>query len=90
MEGRKEGGRTDRERIHLILWQKSITSSFVALDLWQYTSRAGEGNSNPLQCSCLENPRDGGAWWAAVYGVAQSQTRLKRLSSSTCEPGAEE
>ena len=42
----------------------------------------GEGNSNPLQCSCLENPRDGGAWWAAVYGVAQSWTRLKRLSSS--------
>ena len=37
----------------------------------------GEGNGNPLQCSCLENPRDGGAWWAAVYGVAQSQTRLK-------------
>ena len=34
----------------------------------------GEGNGNPLQCSCLENPRDGGAWWAAVYGVAQSQT----------------
>ena len=42
----------------------------------------GEGNGNPLQCSCLENPRDGGAWWAAVYGVAKSQTRLKRLSSS--------
>ena len=42
----------------------------------------GEGNGNPLQCSCLENPRDGGAWWASVYGVAQSQTRLKRLSSS--------
>ena len=46
-----------------------------------------EGNGNPLQCSCLnknrqENPRDGGAWWAAVYGVAQSQTWLKRLSSS--------
>ena len=37
----------------------------------------GEGNGNPLQCSCLENPRDGGAWWAAVYGVAQSWTRLK-------------
>ena len=37
----------------------------------------GEGNGNPLQCSCLENPRDGGAWWAAVYGVAQSQTQLK-------------
>ena len=43
----------------------------------------GEGNGNPLQCSCLENPRDGGAWSAAVYGVAQSQTRLKRLSSSS-------
>ena len=43
----------------------------------------GEGNSNPLQCSCLENPRDGEAWWAAVYGVAQSRTRLKRLSSSS-------
>ena len=43
----------------------------------------GEGNGNPLQRSCLENPRDGGAWWAAVYGVAQSRTRLKRLSSSS-------
>ena len=43
----------------------------------------GEGNGNPLQCSCLENPRDGGAWWAAVYGVAQSWTRLKRLSNSS-------
>ena len=42
-----------------------------------------EGNGNPLQCSCLENPRDGGAWWAAVYGVAQSWTRLKRLNSSS-------
>ena len=43
----------------------------------------GEGNGNPLQCSCLENPRDRGAWWAAIYGIAQSQTRLKRLSSSS-------
>ena len=43
----------------------------------------GEGNGNPLQCSCLENPRDRGAWWATVYGVAQSWTRLKRLSSSS-------
>ena len=41
----------------------------------------GEGNGNPLQCSCPENPRDGGAWWASVYGVAQSRTRLKRLGS---------
>ena len=45
-------------------------------------SHIGEGNGNSLQCSCLENPRDGGAWWAAVYGVTQSWTRLKQLSSS--------
>ena len=43
----------------------------------------GEGNGNSLQCSCLENPRDEGAWWAAVYRVAQSQTQLKRLGSSS-------
>ena len=43
----------------------------------------GEGNGNPLQCSCLENPRDGGAWWVTVYGITQSRTRLKRLSSSS-------
>ena len=43
----------------------------------------GEGNGNPLQCSCLENPRDRGAWWAAVYGIAQNRTQLKRLSSSS-------
>ena len=42
----------------------------------------GEGNGNPLQCSCLKNPRDGGAWWAAIYGVTRSRTRLKWLSSS--------
>ena len=42
-----------------------------------FTFMLGEGNGNPLQCSCLENPRDEGAWWAAVYGVTQSQTRLK-------------
>ena len=46
-------------------------------------SRIGEGNGNPVQCSCLENPRDRGARWAAVCGVAQSRTRLKRLSSSS-------
>ena len=45
----------------------------------------GEGNGNPLPRSCLENPRDGGAWWAAIYGVAQSRTRLKQLSSSSKE-----
>ena len=51
-------------------------------------SCTGEGNGTPLQCSCLENPRDGGAWWAAVYGVAQSRTRLKWLSSSSSPPGS--
>ena len=49
----------------------------------------GEGNGNPLQCSCLENPKDGGAWWAAIYGVAQSWTWLKRLSSSRWLKGKE-
>ena len=51
-----------------------------------FTFMIGEGNGNPLQCSCLENPRDGGAWWAAIYGVAQSRTRLKQLSSSSSIP----
>ena len=50
--------------------------------LWLSLSCIGEGNGNPLQCSCLENPRDGGAWWAAVYGVTQRWTWLKRLSMS--------
>ena len=57
--------------------QDSATSLSLSL------SCIGEGNGNPLQCSCLENPRDGGAWWAAVYGVAKSRTQLKRLSSSS-------
>ena len=51
-------------------------------------SCTGEGNGNLLQCSCLENPRDGGAWWAAVYGVTQSRTQLKRLSSSSSRTAA--
>ena len=54
-----------------------------ATSLSLFTSCIGEGNGNPLQCSCLENPRDRGGWWAAVYGVAQSRTQLKRLSSSS-------
>ena len=53
-----------------------------ATSLYFSLSCIGEGNGNPIQCSCLENPGDGGAWWAAVYGVAQSRTRLKRLTSS--------
>ena len=54
-----------------------------ATSLSLFTFMFGEGNGNPLQCSCLENPRDGGAWWAAVCGVAQSRTQLKWLSSSS-------
>ena len=53
------------------------------LDFHFSLSCIGEGNGNTLQCSCLENPRDGEAWLAAIYGVAQSWTRLKRLSSSS-------
>ena len=62
---------------------QSMGSLRVGHDWVNSLSRTGEGNGNPLQCSCLENPREGGAWWAAVYGVTQSQTRLKRLSSSS-------
>ena len=51
--------------------------------IYVYTYILEKGNGIPLQCSCLENPRDRGAWWAAVSGVAQSRTRLKRLSSSS-------
>ena len=53
------------------------------VSFWNISSHCREGNGTPLQCSCLENPRDGGAWWAAVCGVAQSQTRLKWFSSSS-------
>ena len=63
---------------------RNNTERFIDLDA--SSSNGGEGNGNPLQCSCLESPRDGGAWWAAVYGVAQSWTRLKRLSSSSSIP----
>ena len=58
---------------------QSMVSLRVRNDWATSLSCTGEGNGNPLQGSCLENPRDGGAWWAAIYGVAQSQTRLKRL-----------
>ena len=63
--------------------------SWTRLSNFTFTSLSwiGEGNGNPLLCSCLENPRDGGAWWAAVYGVAQSWTQLKQLSSSSSSEG---
>ena len=64
-------------------WGREESDTTERLPFHFSLSCIGEGNGNPLQCSCLENPRDGGAWWASVYGVAQSRTRLKRLSSSS-------
>ena len=64
-------------------WGREESDTTERLHFHFSLSRIGEGKGNPLQCSCLENPRDGGAWWAAVYGVTQSRTRLKRLSSSS-------
>ena len=64
-------------------WGREESDTTERLHFHFSLSCTGEGNDNPLQCSCLENPRDGGAWWVAVYGVAQSWTRLKRLSSSS-------
>ena len=58
-------------------WCREALDMTERLHLHFSLSCIGEGNGNPLQCSCLENSRDGGAWWAAVYGVAQSRTRLK-------------
>ena len=72
-----------------IPWTREESDTTEQLHFHLSLSRIGEGNGNPLQCSCLENPRDGGAWWAAIYGVAQSQTRLKRLSSSSSQHEAE-
>ena len=62
---------------------QSMGSLRVRHDWASSLSHIGEGNGNPLQCSCLENPRDRGDWWAAIFGVAQSRTRLKWLSSSS-------
>ena len=64
-------------------WSCYESDATKQLHFYFSLSRNGEGNGNPLQCSCLENPRDGRAWWAAIYGVAQSRTRLKWLSSSS-------
>ena len=62
-------------------WGLEESDTTERLHLHFSLSRIGEGNGNPLQCFCLKNPRDMGAWWDAVYGVAQSRTRLKQLSS---------
>ena len=67
---RKSHGR--RSLVDCSPWGHEELDTTERLDFHFSLSRIGEGNDNPLQCSCLENPRDGGAWWAAVYGVAQS------------------
>ena len=63
-------------------WGREESDMTEQLHVHFSPSCIGEGNGNPLQCSCLENPRDGGAWWTAVYGVTQSQTQLKQPSHS--------
>ena len=70
------------------LWGRSESDTTERLHFHFSLSCIGEGNGNPLQCSCLENPRDRGDWWATVSGVAQSWTRLKRLSSSSISSNA--
>ena len=64
-------------------WGREESDKTERLHFHFSLSCIGEGNGNPFQYSCLENPRDGGAWWAGICGVAQSRTRLERLSSST-------
>ena len=78
-------GKSHRQRslVDCSPWGREELDTTERLHFHFSFSCIGEGNGNPLQCSCLENPRDRGAWWAAVYGVAQSQTRLKQLSSSS-------
>ena len=80
MPGKSHG---QRSLVGCSPWGREESDTTERLHFLFSLSCIGEGNGNPLQSSCLENPRDGGAWWAAVYGVAQSRTRLKRLLSSS-------
>ena len=66
-------------------WAREESDTTEQLHFHFSLSCIGEGNGNPFQCSCLENPKDSRAWWVAVYGVAHSRTRLKRLSSSSSQ-----
>ena len=72
-----------RSLVGCSLWGHEESEMTERLQIHFSLSCIGEGNGNPLQCSCLENPRDGGAWWASLSGVAQSRTQLKWLSSSS-------
>ena len=78
LPGKSHGGRS---LVGCSPWGSEESDTTERLHFHFSLSCIGEGNGNPPQCSCLENSRDGGAWWAAVYGVAQSWTRLKRLSN---------
>ena len=80
LPGKSHGWRT---RVGCSPWGRQESDMTERLHFHFSLSCIGEGTGNPLQCSCLENPRDGGAWWAAIYGVVQSRTRLKRLSISS-------
>ena len=80
LPGKSHGGRS---LVGCSPWGREKSDTTERLHFHFSLSCIGGGNGNPLQCSCLENPRDGGAWWAAVYGVAQSRTRLTRYSSSS-------
>jgi len=78
-----------RSLVGCSLWSLEELDTTERLHFLFSLSCIGEGNGNPLQCSCLENPRDGGAWWAAIYGVAQSWTRLKRLIKQASKSSAQ-
>ena len=71
-----------RSLVGCSLWSRWESGTTEQLHFHFSLPCTGEGNGNPLQCSCLENPRDGGTWWAAIYGVARSRTRLKRLTEA--------
>ena len=79
----RRGTATPGHRPQRPAWGRGESDTTERLHFHFSLSCIGEGNGSTLQCSCLENPRDRGAWWAAVHGVSQSRTRLKRLSSSS-------
>ena len=78
----KSNGR--RSLVGFSPWGRKESDTTKRLHFYFSLSCIGEGNGNPLQCSCLENPRDGRAWWAAIYGVTQSRTRLNDLAAYVC------